>query len=557
MTKTRLLAPLLFVLALAGCGGGGSSGTGSGAGNGQTLAALIAYDALSAPLFTPARLVPRISGLNGMLPRCSVTSGALPPGVALAADCSLGGTPTQPGTYSATVTLTLDGVTGSASASASVVVTAPALQAVRDAAAGSTDRQLRLLAPVSGLPVVALAIGATLYAPQAGDVLAYTVAAGALPAGVVLNPADGTISGTPSAWGTSTVSIGLAITHGGQTFNTAPLQVTIGVVEGPFTLTYFDCCVTAFVGNAVDMHPSSTHVPVPGATTRFTVDATSAPQGLTLDPLTGIYSGNLAAAGNPLAVVITQTVTYPDGSTASARWSSQAWNVAAVTPAQLQYMQQEGTFGEGMLSLSILASQYNGTVPAQIAGQINMAGFIGPFGVNIGAPVAHDHEQPAGRCQRQALREHHAHEPAVHVHRSRQRHPQRRHHAHRERQHRRRPRASRLHGDFGSDGRHPGLQRHQPAASRRRCFSPAAIRRSGISDDGGQAHKPYSERVAFHGNFRASTRAGQISAQLYMAQTGARIAMPIDSAKIKTIASVMRDSRRRSSGCHRRCSHGG
>ena len=391
MTRTRLLAPLLFVLALAGCGGGtadSGGGTGTGVGAGQTLAALIAYDAPSLPLFTPARIVPRITGLDGKVPRCSVTSGSLPPGITLAADCSLGGTPTQPGAYSASVTLTIEGLAGSASATASVAVTAPALQTVRDPSAGTADRQLRLLAPVSGLQVVALATGAALYAPQSGDVLAYSVAAGALPAGLLLNAADGTVSGTPSAWGTSAVSIGLAITHGGQTFATAPLPVTFSIVEGPFTLTYFDCCVAAFVGNVVDMRPASTYVPVPGATSRFAIDATAAPQGLSLDPLTGTYSGTLAAAGNPLGVVITQTITYPDGSTASARWSSQAWSVAAVAPAQLQYMQQVGTLGEGTLSLSIMATQYNGTVPAQIGGQIDMAGFLGPLGVNIGAPVA-------------------------------------------------------------------------------------------------------------------------------------------------------------------------
>ena len=346
----------------------------------------ISYGSLAADLFTTVRSVPTVGGLNGNPARCAVTAGALPPGVSLASDCSIGGAPTQTGAYGATVTVTVDGFNGSASAPVAVTITGPTLQKIKDPSAGSADQQLRLLAPVSSLQIVRLPSGVGLYSAQGGDTLGYAVASGTLPAGLTLN-ADGTLSGTPTAFGASTASIALTIARAGLTFTTAPVAVAFSTVEAPFTLSYFDCCVSAFVGDTVDMHPTSTHVAVPGATSRFTIDASSAPAGLALDPLTGVYSGRLSTAGSAFSVAITQTVTYPDGTTANARWTSKPWTVLAAAPPLLQYMQQVGSLADGAVSISILPTKYNGTLPAQINGAIEMAGFLGTQGFNIGAPV--------------------------------------------------------------------------------------------------------------------------------------------------------------------------
>jgi hypothetical protein len=62
--------------------------------------------------------------------------------------------------------------------------------------------------------------------------------------------------------------------------------------------------------------------------------------------------------------------------------------VLATAPPQLQYMQQVGTLGTGAMSISITPTQFNGTTPPQISGSIDMVGFLGPQGFNIGAPVA-------------------------------------------------------------------------------------------------------------------------------------------------------------------------
>jgi hypothetical protein len=373
-----------FLLALGACGGGSTGSTGNSSGT----PVQIAYADLNADLFTSIVEVPSIAGLTGRSLKCDMASGSLPPGVTLAPDCSFGGAPTQLGTFHATVTASVDGVAGAASATATVTITAPSLHKLRDASGGAADQQLRLLAPVTALPVVALAQGPGLYVPQTGDTLVYSLAAGALPSGLSLDPAAGTLSGTPSVYGAATASIALTINHAGQTFTTAPVLVSFSVVEGPFTLSYFDCCVSAVVGDTVNMTPLSTYLPVPGATSRFSIDSSSAPQGPVLDPVNGSYSGMLTSAGSALSVTITQTVTYPDGTTSSARWSSQSWTVLANAPPQLQYMQQVGSLGTGAMSISITPTQFNGTTPPQISGSIDMAGFLGSQGFNIGAPVA-------------------------------------------------------------------------------------------------------------------------------------------------------------------------
>ena len=321
----RALPALLFTAFLAACGGGGGGGGGSG--HDLTLAFDYATP-LSETLFAPISDTPTISGLEGNTPKCSVTSGALAPGLSLGSNCVIAGTPTHVGTYSATITLTVDGFKGSVTTSITDTVLPIALDKVVDTGGVSTgavggDRNLQLLTPISALQVVALSRPPTrFYVAQPGDTFSYSVASGALPAGLVLNTATGMVSGTPSVFGLSTVSFALTVTHAGQPFTTAPVALTFKVFEGTFTLSYVNCCVNGKVGDLVNLVPTSTYVPVPGATSRFILDSSFGLQGPTLDPNTGIYSGRIAKGGDGQGFRITQLVTYPDGTTASAYWNS-------------------------------------------------------------------------------------------------------------------------------------------------------------------------------------------------------------------------------------------
>jgi len=136
------------------------------------------------------------SGSGGIAPYSyAVTAGSLPTGLTLSTSGELSGVATAAGTYNVTVTVTdsTGGTPTTLSQAYTLTVSVPALT----------------LAPAAGaLPsgVAGVAYTATFAADGGIAPYAYTIASGALPAGLTL-AADGTLSGTPTVSGNFNVSI--------------------------------------------------------------------------------------------------------------------------------------------------------------------------------------------------------------------------------------------------------------------------------------------------------------------------------------------------------------
>jgi large repetitive protein len=312
----------LFVALLAACvclltacgGGGGTSG-------GQDLTVTLSYYGGSngPALFLPVQITPTLGGLGGNTPRCSVTGGSLPPGLSVGQGCAITGNPTVVGSFSATITLTVDGFGGSVSAVAAIDVLAPTLLPVRTASAFSADQDLALGVAVNHMPIVTvgtLYAGVVPYAPASGDVATYSITSGALPAGLTFDPSNGTLTGAPAEPGVSTFSVGLTITHNGMAFTATSVPIRLAAAEAAFALSYGACC-SSVVGDDITLLANSTFVSASGATVSFSMDGSLVP-GLTINPSTGALTGNLTAAGNYNLTVI-ERVSFSDGSAVSAQ----------------------------------------------------------------------------------------------------------------------------------------------------------------------------------------------------------------------------------------------
>jgi hypothetical protein len=133
----------------------------------------------------------------------SLSSGTLPPGVALAPNGLLSGTPTAEGSFTFVVRAELDPARWDTE-TLSVTVRQPlAIQASKPLA----------VAPAPTLWEVSVPFSAKLSATGGTGTYTYTLAEGALPTGLAL-AADGTVSGTPKAGGIFRSTIRLADTEG-------------------------------------------------------------------------------------------------------------------------------------------------------------------------------------------------------------------------------------------------------------------------------------------------------------------------------------------------------
>lgn len=129
-----------------------------------------------------------LTAAGGTAPyKWSQTGGLLPPGVGLAANGTLSGTPTVPGTYTFTATVTDSTLPTHETASASLVlVVAPSG-----------------LTLTSSPPDGVLGVGYSFIFTAAGGTApySYSVSNGSLPPGLFLNPNTGQVSGTPTTTG--------------------------------------------------------------------------------------------------------------------------------------------------------------------------------------------------------------------------------------------------------------------------------------------------------------------------------------------------------------------
>ena len=212
----------------------------------------------------------------GITTSFAVTAGSLPGGLTLNADGTITGTPSVPGVYAFTITAT----NGSRTATFNLTYT------IEVAAALSVS----YTTPQTFIQNSAIATQSpTLGNETPGVTTTFAVTAGSLPAGLVLN-ADGTITGTPTATGTSNFTI--TATNGTRTA-TANVSYTVNSAA-PTGLAY-STPVTYTVGVAISANNPN---PTGGTPTSYAVTSGALPAGLTLDPSTGVISGTPATPGS-------------------------------------------------------------------------------------------------------------------------------------------------------------------------------------------------------------------------------------------------------------------
>jgi hypothetical protein len=212
----------------------------------------------------------------------SLASGALPNGVALASNGTLSGTPTQPGTFTITVTATdANGCSGTGT-SYTLTIACQNITATNPSVSSGTV----------GTPFSAS------FAQSGGiGTVTFSLASGTLPNGVTL-ASNGTLSGTPTQPGTFTVTVTATDANGCsgtstpytltiacQSISVTNPSVTTGTVDTPFSQNFTE---SGAIGVA-----------------NFSLASGTLPAGLTLST-TGILSGTPQAPGTfTITVIVT------------------------------------------------------------------------------------------------------------------------------------------------------------------------------------------------------------------------------------------------------------
>ncbi len=161
---------------------------------------------------------------------------------------------------------------------------------------------------------------ASLQMSATGGRLPFTWSATGLPAGLTIDPSSGLISGTPTAGGTSTVSV--KVVDRDKRADTSTFTWT---VAAPPTLTSPGAQVSR-TGTALSLAVAQT-----GGIAPFKWTQTGLPAGLTIDAATGVISGTPTTA-NASAVPVTVSVT-DSGAPAQTVTVSFTWRV--LTPVTL------------------------------------------------------------------------------------------------------------------------------------------------------------------------------------------------------------------------------
>lgn len=210
----------------------------------------------------------------------AVTGGGLPPGLALnPASGLLAGTATASG--AATVTVT---VSDAQSRKADKVIIITVLPPLLDLATA------QLAAGQQGL-----AYNQQLVAVGGRPPYTWSIAAGALPAGLVLNTTSGAISGTPGTAGAFNVTVGVA-----DADSRAVRKAFALVINAPQLTLQLATLLDAAQGQAFSYQPA-----VSGGRQPYTWSIASGalPAGLTLNAGTGLISGTPTATGSFVAAI--------------------------------------------------------------------------------------------------------------------------------------------------------------------------------------------------------------------------------------------------------------
>ena len=243
-------------------------------------------------------------------PTFAVTSGSLPPGLTLATDEGAArGTPTQAGSYSFFITLTFHCGSGD--------------KCNNDC---HSDQQYtinvngavqRLVVTTPSLPDAGIgqAYTAPALAASGGSVSSWSLASGALPAGLTL-ASNGVISGTPTQSGTFTFMVQA---NGSPNNDTRSLSIFVLAPLELQTLAGKKPPATGLTAKAAVSAPITTGVKAVGGRGpyAFTSDGVL-PPGITLNAATGAVTGAGTTAGRFTSTI---TVTDATGAKAAVPWS--------------------------------------------------------------------------------------------------------------------------------------------------------------------------------------------------------------------------------------------
>ena len=213
----------------------------------------------------------------------TVTS--LPNGLTMSTGGVITGTPSTAGTANAIFTVTDSTLPTHLTAPATISITINPTLSISTTSLTNGIVQVAYSAPVAAT----------------GGTTPYTWSATGLPGGLTIDPALGTISGSPTTAGTSSVVITVtdatSPTH--ITKSTAPLTLTVGP-----TLSI----TTTSLVNGIAGAPYSAPVAATGGTPNYTWSATNLPAGLTIDPAAGTIFGNPSTPGtSTMAVTVTDS----------------------------------------------------------------------------------------------------------------------------------------------------------------------------------------------------------------------------------------------------------
>ncbi len=242
-------------------------------------------------------------------PTFQVSSGGLPPGLTLASDEGAArGTPTQSGSYTFYITVSYTCGTGGKG---------PGIFSDQQYTINVSGAVQRLVVTTPSLPDASIgqAYTAPALAASGGSVSSWSLASGALPAGLTL-ASNGVISGTPTQSGTFSFTVQA---NGSPNNDTRPLSIFVLAPLELQTLAGKKPPATGLTAKAAVSAALTTGVKAVGGRGPYAFTSEGVlPPGITLNPTTGAVTGAGTTAGRFTSTI---TVTDATGAKAAVPWS--------------------------------------------------------------------------------------------------------------------------------------------------------------------------------------------------------------------------------------------